>query len=49
MTMAMDVNVDDDNTASCAAAARQEAEAVRINATLQPAGTNEEGGSRMDA
>ena len=49
MTTSTDVKVDDDDTASSKAAARREAEVVRIFATRQPAGENEEGGSRMDA
>ena len=39
---------DDDDTASREAAAHQEAEAVRRDATRQPAGTNKEEGSRID-
>ena len=49
MTVVMDVDLDNDNTASCVAAARRESEAVQIYAMLQPAGANEEGGSMMDA
>jgi hypothetical protein len=38
MTMATDINVDEDNTA-----------VVRIYATRQPAGANKQGGLMMDA
>jgi len=48
-TTSMDVEVDDDNTASSKAASRQEVEEVLIFPTRQPAGENEEEGSRMDA
>ena len=40
---------DGDDTASREAAARREAEAVRRDATRQPAGANKEEGSRIDA
>ena len=39
---------DGDDTASREAAARREAEAVRRDATRQPAGANKEEGSRID-
>jgi hypothetical protein len=39
---------DDDDTASCKAAAHREAEVVQRDVMRQPAGANEEGGSRMD-
>ena len=48
MVALMDVEVDNDDTASSEAAAHREAEAVRIFSTQQPAGKNEEGGSGMD-
>ena len=44
MTTSMDVEVNVNDTASSEAAARQEAEVVRIFAMQQPAGENEEGG-----
>ena len=40
---------DGNDTASCQAAARQEAEVVRRDAKRQPAGANIEGGLMMDA
>jgi len=40
---------DSDDTASREAATHQEMEAVRRNAMRQPAGTNKEEGSRIDA
>jgi len=49
MTTSPDVEVNVNNTASSKAAARREAEVVQIFVTRQPAGKNEEGGSRMDA
>ena len=49
MTTSMDAEVDVNDTASSDAAARREAEVVQIFAMQQPAGENEEGGSRIDA
>ncbi len=49
MAMDVDVDVDDGDTASWEAAARREAEAVERDATQQPADTNKEGRSWMDA
>ncbi len=49
MTTLMDVNVDDNDTASSKAEACQEAVLEQIFVMQQPAGKNEEGGSRMDA
>ena len=44
MTILTEVEVDDNDTASSEAAARQEAEAVRIFVMQQPASENDEGG-----
>jgi len=49
MTTSTDIEDDDNDTASSKATARRKAEVVRIFAMRQPAGENEEGGSRMDA